>query len=98
MLADVGQRNDFPATSEYVMSQLRNEVGRQEADRAGPGVRSPRQPEGNGHHPERLRLVDVDGTALQDQQRHARLDRIVVDRKPPITLVMPFLRKTFGVA
>jgi HlyD family secretion protein len=23
---------------------------------------------------------------------------IVVDRKPPITLVMPFLKKTFGVA
>jgi HlyD family secretion protein len=98
MLADVGQRNDFAATSEYVMSQLRNEAIAKKLVGQGPvfEVRAilkeaPDTPSGFAWSTSKGPPFKISGGTLVSIA-------IVVDRKPPITLVMPFLRKTFGVA
>ena len=81
------------------MSRMRNEAVTKKL--IGPGHRSSRSAptlKPKPTTPSGFAWSTSDGPALQDRRRHARLDRIVVDRKAPITMVMPFLRKTFGVA
>ena len=98
MLADVATRSDYAATAEYVMSQLRNEAIVKQL--MGQGAvfevratlkEAPDTPSGFAWSTSKGPPFKISGGTLVSVA-------IVVDRKPPITFVMPFLKKTFGVA
>jgi HlyD family secretion protein len=98
MLADVSQRSDYAATPEYVMAQLKNETVAKQL--MGQGAvfevranlkEAPDTPSGFAWSTSKGPPFKISGGTLVSVA-------IVVDRKPPITLVMPFLKKTFGVA
>ena len=97
MLAEVSDLGEFIASREAVMSRMRNEADHQEADGPQRRHRGPGRPQAGRDH-ERLRLVDVRRPPFKIGGGTLVSINIVVDRKAPITMVMPFLRKMFGVS
>jgi HlyD family secretion protein len=98
MLADISQRSDYAATTEYVMSQLRNDaivkqlMGQGAVFEVRANLKeAPDTPSGFAWSTSKGPPFKISGGTMVSIA-------IVVDSKPPITLVMPFLRKTFGVS
>ena len=98
MLAEVAQRSDYAAKPDYVMGQLRNETVAKQL--LGQGAvfevranlkEAPDTPSGFAWSTSKGPPFKISGGTM------VSID-IVVDSKAPITLVMPFLRKTFGVS
>ena len=99
MLASVSERGDFAASDAYVMSRMRNEAITKKLIGQGTVVEvraslkpkpSRRRAASSGRPPSGPPFKIGGGTLVSIN--------IVVARKAPITMVMPFLRKTFGVA
>jgi HlyD family secretion protein len=98
MLADVAQRNDFAATSEYVMSQLRNEAIAKKLVGQGPVFEVRATLREKASTPSGFAWSTSEGPPFKIGSGTLVSIAIEVERKAPITKVMPFLRKTFGVA
>jgi len=98
MLAEVGQRNDFAATSEYVMSQLRNEAIAKKLVGSGPVFEVRATLKEKAETPSGFAWSTSEGPPFKIGSGTLVSIAIVVERKAPIVLVMPFLKKTFGVA
>jgi HlyD family secretion protein len=98
MLAKVSERGDFAASDSYVMSRMRNEaiVKRLTGNGTVVEVRAMLRPKDTT--PSGFEWSTSDGPPFKIGGGTLVSVDIVVERKAPITLVMPFLRKTFGVA
>jgi HlyD family secretion protein len=98
MRASVRARPDFAASQDYVMSTLRNEAVAKQLIGSGPVFEVRAQLRRNAATPSGFDWSTSEGPPFQIGGGTMVSIAIVVDRKKPITLVMPFLRKTFGIA
>jgi HlyD family secretion protein len=98
MLASVSERGDFAATDAYIMSRMRNESVTKKLTAQGTVIEVRAA----------LKIKESTASGFEWSTSGGPPTKIggntlvsvnfVVARKAPITMVMPFLRKTFGVA
>ncbi len=98
MLASVSERGEFAATDAYIMSRMRNESVTKKLTAQGTviEVRAALKPKDST--PSGFEWSTSSGPPTKIGGNTLVSVNIVVARKAPITMVMPFLRKTFGVA
>ena len=98
MLASVSERGDFAASDAYVMSRMRNEAITKKLTGQGTVVEVRASLRPKSATPSGFEWSTSEGPPFKIGGGTLVSINIVVDRKAPITMVMPFLRKTFGVA
>jgi HlyD family secretion protein len=98
MLASVSERGDFAASDAYIMSRMRNEAITKKLTGQGTVVEVRAELKPKVATPSGFEWSTSEGPPFKIGGGTLVSINIVVDRKAPITMVMPFLRKTFGVA
>jgi HlyD family secretion protein len=98
MLASVSERGDFAASDAYVMSRMRNEAITKKLTGQGTVVEVRAELKPKSATPSGFEWSTSEGPPFKIGGGTLVSINIVVQRKAPITMVMPFLRKTFGVA
>jgi HlyD family secretion protein len=98
MLASVSERGDFAASDAYVMSRMRNEAITKKLTGQGTVVEVRASLKPKAVTPSGFEWSTSEGPPFKIGGGTLVSINIVVTRKAPITMVMPFLRKTFGVA
>ena len=98
MLASVSERGDFAASDAYVMSRMRNEAITKKLTGQGTVVEVRAALRPKDATPSGFEWSTSAGPPFKIGGGTLVSINIVVARKAPITMVMPFLRKTFGVA
>jgi HlyD family secretion protein len=98
MLASVSERGDFAASDAYVMSRMRNEAITKKLTGQGTVVEVRASLRPKAVTPSGFEWSTSEGPPFKIGGGTLVSINIVVTRKAPITMVMPFLRKTFGVA
>jgi HlyD family secretion protein len=98
MLASVSERGDFAASDAYVMSRMRNEAVTKKLTAQGTVIEVRAALKAKESTPSGFEWSTSSGPPTKIGGGTLVSVAIVVDRKAPITMVMPFLRKTFGVA
>jgi HlyD family secretion protein len=98
MRANVVFRPDFAASPDYVMNTLRNEAVAKKLIGSGPVFEVRAALKETPATPSGFEWSTSEGPPFKIGGGTMVNIAIIVDRKRPITLVMPFLRKTFGVA
>jgi HlyD family secretion protein len=98
MLANVSERGEFAASDAYIMSRMRNEAITKKLTGQGTVIEvraalKPKESTASG-----FEWSTSGGPPTKIGGGTLVSVNIVVARKAPITMVMPFLRKTFGVA
>ena len=98
MLASVSERGDFAASDAYIMSRMRNEAITKKLTGQSTVVEVRAALKPKDSTPSGFTWSTSEGPPFKIGGGTLVSIAIVVDRKAPITMVMPFLRKTFGVA
>ncbi len=99
MLGNVRELGELAASPQYVQITLRNDAMVKEMTGSGGSVTEVRAVLREAKDtPSGYRVVDLDGPPFKIDGGTLVNVNIVVDRKAPITMVMPFLSKTFGAA
>ena len=98
MLASVSERGDFAASDAYIMSRMRNEAITKKLTGQSTVVEVRAALKPKGSTPSGFEWSTADGPPFKIGGGTLVSINIIVERKAPITMVMPFLRKTFGVA
>ena len=98
MLATVTNRSEFPADPTYVMNQLRNEAVAKKLIGQSAVTEVRARLKVKETTPSGFEWSTSTGPGFKIGSGTLVSIAVVVDRKAPITMVMPFLRKTFGVA
>ena len=98
MLANVSERGDFAATDAYIMSRMRNESVTKKLTAQGTVIEVRAALKLKESTPSGFEWSTSGGPPTKIGGNTLVSVNFVVARKAPITMVMPFLRKTFGVA
>jgi HlyD family secretion protein len=98
MLASVSERGEFAASDAYIQSRMRNEAITKKLTGQGTVVEVRAALKPTDATMSGFEWSTKDGPPFKIGGGTLVSINIVVERKAPITLVMPFLRKTFGVA
>ena len=98
MLASVSERGDFAASDAYIQSRMRNEAITKKLTAQGTVVEVRAALKPTDQTMSGFEWSTKDGPPFKIGGGTLVSINIVVERKAPITMVMPFLRKTFGVA
>jgi HlyD family secretion protein len=98
MLASVSSRSEFPADPNYVMNQLRNEAVAKKLIGQSAVTEVRARLKIKDSTPSGFEWSTSTGPGFKIGSGTLVSIAVVVERKAPITMVMPFLRKTFGVA
>jgi HlyD family secretion protein len=98
MLANVSERGEFAASDAYIMSRMRNESVTKKLTAQGTVIEVRAALKVKESTPSGFEWSTSSGPPTKIGGLTLVSVAIVVDRKAPITMVMPFLRKTFGVA
>jgi HlyD family secretion protein len=98
MIANVSERGEFAATDAYVMSRMRNESVTKKLTAQGTVIEVRAALKAKDSTPSGFEWSTSNGPPTKIGGNTLVSVNIVVARKAPITMVMPFLRKTFGVA
>ncbi|HEY8550557.1 MAG TPA: NHLP bacteriocin system secretion protein [Vicinamibacterales bacterium] len=98
MRATVARRGDFAAGPDYVMTTLRNEAVARKLIGSGPVFEVRARLKEKPSTPSGFEWSTSEGPPFKIGGGTLVNVAIIVERKRPITLVMPFLRKTFGIA
>jgi HlyD family secretion protein len=98
MLANVSERGEFAATDAYIMSRMRNESVTKKLTAQGTVLEVRAALKVKESTPSGFEWSTSGGPPTKIGGNTLVSINIVVARKAPITMVMPFLRKTFGVA
>ena len=98
MIANVSERGEFAATDAYVMSRMRNESVTKKLTAQGTVIEVRASLKPKASTPSGFEWSTSEGPPTKIGGNTLVSVNIVVARKAPITMVMPFLRKTFGVA
>jgi HlyD family secretion protein len=98
MLASVAERGDFAASDAYVMSRMRNEAITKQLTGQSTVVEVRASLKSKDSTPSGFEWSTADGPPFKIGGGTLVSIAIIVQRKAPITMVMPVLRKTFGVA
>jgi HlyD family secretion protein len=98
MLATVSSRSEFPADPTYVMNQLRNEAVAKKLIGQSAVTEVRARLKIKESTPSGFEWSTSTGPGFKIGSGTLVSIAVVVERKAPITMVMPFLRKTFGVA
>lgn len=98
MLASVSNRGEFAASDAYIQSRMRNEAIVKKLTAQGTVVEVQANLKPTDATMSGFEWSTKEGPPFKIGGGTLVTVNIVVERKAPITLVMPFLRKTFGVA
>ena len=98
MLANVSERGEFAASDAYIMSRMRNEAITKKLTGQGTVIEVRAELKPKESTPSGFEWSTSGGPPTKIGGGTLVSINIVVARKAPITMVMPFLRKTFGVA
>ena len=98
MLANVSERGEFAATDAYIMSRMRNESVTKKLTAQGTVIEVRAALKVKESTASGFEWSTSGGPPTKIGGNTLVSINIVVARKAPITMVMPFLRKTFGVA
>jgi len=98
MLANVSERGEFAASDAYIMSRMRNEAVTKKLTGQGTVIEVRAALKTKASTPSGFEWSTSGGPPTKIGGGTLVSVNIVVARKAPITMVMPFLRKTFGVA
>jgi HlyD family secretion protein len=98
MLASVSNRGEFAASDAYIQSRMRNEAIVKKLTAQGTVVEVQANLKPTDATMSGFEWSTKDGPPFKIGGGTLVTVNIVVERKAPITMVMPFLRKTFGVA
>jgi HlyD family secretion protein len=98
MLANVSERGEFAATDAYIMSRMRNESVTKKLTAQGTVIEVRAALKVKESTVSGFEWSTSGGPPTKIGGNTLVSVNIVVARKAPITMVMPFLRKTFGVA
>ena len=98
MLANVSERGEFAASDAYIMSRMRNEAITKKLTGQGTVIEVRAALKSKASTPSGFEWSTSGGPPTKIGGGTLVSVNFVVARKAPITMVMPFLRKTFGVA
>jgi HlyD family secretion protein len=98
MLANVSTRGEFAASDAYIQSRMRNEAIVKKLTAQGTVVEVQADLKPTGKTMSGFEWSTKEGPPFKIGGGTLVTVNIVVERKAPIVMVMPFLRKTFGVA
>ncbi len=98
MRASVSERGEAAATDAYIMSRMRNESVTKKLTAQGTVIEVRADLKPNPSTESGFEWSTSDGPPTKIGGNTLVSVNFVVARKAPITMVMPFLRKTFGVA